>query len=681
MAKGEEKQNYQNAQSNAREQTGSVQSGYNQFTTDIGARMPTDRAAADEERSYLTSGYRNLVDGTANRDYLRSITGGPPYLEGNHPGGPGAGSSSGGGGGGGGGTPSDPYGSVRGGFNEFANTGGVDYGAMTESLGGFRNLASTGGFSDENLANLRNISRGYDDIAARPFDRTDVDASIRDLRGFSSSGGYDPSRLGQIYNDVDNLRNFESIDQPRLGQLRDQQNRLVNLDTSEARGDRDRMRLLDPQFQDWADTGGYTEADKTNIRNRATSTIPSLYSGVRDEIARRNAMSGGYSPGYSASVRAISRDSARGTAEAAREAELGISDRVRSGRQYGLTGLATNRAATTDASTNILNQERQGLEAGTRLGQDLDLALAGNRLRGLESGVEASSRLEADMANNRIRGAESSGNLSLNAGTAEADRRLSALAGRRDTELEPIKIGNETRLGALRGITDTSQGAQRTVQSGRQFGLGGLMGIAQAEEASRQAAASRAASASAQSQAMDFQRMQLASQNERFSQEMGLNALGGLGDLYRSAPGQVGMYNDDYLGGLAGWNDSIGTGVATQQPYNSGQQSWWKGALNTGLNALPGLFGGGSNKPGGGPPAGYGGGATDEYGRPIEPAYNDNYFGSPTYPNVSTDEVYGYPGEGGNIPGGDPSIPVPSWPGIHNSGAAAEEFRRMYGTA
>ena len=163
------------------------------------------------------------------------------------------------------------------------------------------------------------------------------------------------------------------------------------------------------------------------------------------------------------------------------------------------------------------------------------------------------------------------------------------------------------------------------------------------QEAARQAAASRAAASASAQQGYDLQRAQLASQNERFAQEMGLNALGGLADMYRAAPGQVGMYNDDYLGGLAGWNDSIGTGVGTQVPMPKGQNNWM-GALNTGLNMIPGLFGGGGNKTNASSYAGY----TDDLGRPYDSSYS-SYFGSPSYPSggssggsgtVTTDEDY-----------------------------------------
>lgn len=644
MAKGDDKNRYTNAQNNAATQTQNVQQGYSDFTSDIAGRMPADRARADEERAYLTQGYRGLAEG-GGRDYLRSITGGPPFLEGNHPGGPGSGSGSGSGSGGGGGGiagPSDPYGSVRGGFGEFANTGGVDYGRMTEALGTFRDLANTGGFSQQNRDNLARVTRGYSDIADRPFDRTNIDSSISNLREFGNTGGYRSGALDTIGRDIGGLRNFQSIDPERMAALRSGQDRLSNIGRdSDVRTDIERLRDLDNNgFGEFARTGGYSGQDIANIRSRSNSAVPSFYSNVRDEMARRNAVSGGFSPGYSAGLRAVTRDQARGAADQVRDTELGISDRVREGRQFGLTGQANARNLAGALGLGLLDQERQGLESGTRLGQELDLALASNRLRGLEGAVEAQSRLEADVANNRLRGTESAGNLALNAEDRQAANRLSALGGLRDTELDTVRTSNDARLRAGTGITDTAQGAERTVQSGRQFGLSGLMGIAQAEEASRQAAAARAAASAQASQAYDLQRAQLASQNERFAMEMGLNALGGLSDLYRSAPGEVGMYNDDYLGGLSGWNDSIGTGVLAQSPMPKQGGFNWQSMATAGIGQLGNLFRGGGSG-GSGAPVGSYTGASDEYGRPIEPMYNDNYFGSPTYPGtVTTEETY-----------------------------------------
>ena len=663
MAKNDDKDRYKTAQQNAATQTANVQAGYNQFAGDIAARTPGDRAAADAERAYLNEQYRGVASGGADRDYLRGITGNLSSGE--------AAEGTGGGGGGGGGSaaPTDRYGSVRGGFNEFAQTGGVDYGRMTEALGTFRNLASTGGFTDENRANLANIASGYDKITGQPIDRKDIDPALKTLTDAQTSGGYAKDRLDSIYGDINSLRNFETMTPERQAELRNQQNRLVNFDTSDAQKDIDKLRGLDENYANWERTGGYTESDKQNIRDRATSTIPSFYAGVKDEIARRNALSGGYAPGYSSSVRALSRDSARGTADAARSAELGISDRVRAGQQYGLTGRAGTASSAGDLSGRLAETRRLGLEGGTRLGQELDLGIAGNRLRGLEGATSAGAQLEADIAGNRLRAAESGGRLGLDVSNAATRNQLDALAGRRQTELDPIAIANEARLGGARGITDTSQGAEKIVQSGRQFGLGGLMGIAQAEQAAADAAASRGAASSAADRAYELQRAQLASQNERFSQERQSGALGGLGDLYRSAPGQVGMYNDDYLNALSGQNQSIATGVLAQQNQPKGQ-SWWENPLASGIGVLGKIpwGGGGGDKT----PASSYTGYSDEFGRPLEGSQG-SYFGTPTMPyptapgpgqggTVTTDEDYRYP----NTPD-SPNNNSDYYVGAHNS--------------
>ena len=96
-----------------------------------------------------------------------------------------------------------------------------------------------------------------------------------------------------------------------------------------------RLRVAHPYFREFAETGGYSDQDKRNIRSRATSPISSIYSGIRDDSARRGVVQGGYGPGRSALTSRLARDEAGAVGSTSLNAELGIMDRVHAGKQFG----------------------------------------------------------------------------------------------------------------------------------------------------------------------------------------------------------------------------------------------------------------------------------------------------------------------------------------------------------
>ena len=113
-------------------------------------------------------------------------------------------------------------------------------------------------------------------------------------------------------------------------------------------------------YDEFAKTGGYSDVDKANIRSRAISPIGSFAAGERDEMARRRAVQGGYTPGFDASQRALKRDTARNIADTSLSAELGIQENVRAGRLAGAEGMSrTEGEIETLRTQNQLEGSRQ----------------------------------------------------------------------------------------------------------------------------------------------------------------------------------------------------------------------------------------------------------------------------------------------------------------------------------
>lgn len=120
-------------------------------------------------------------------------------------------------------------------------------------------------------------------------------------------------------------------------------------------------------YQRFADTGGLTDSDISNLRYRATSTIPSFYENYKNTLARRANVQGGYSPGYDAQMAAIGRDSARQAYEASRDAEAGITTLRNQGQLQGAGGLMNIGNAALGAATTNAQLQNDAMSRNAQL--------------------------------------------------------------------------------------------------------------------------------------------------------------------------------------------------------------------------------------------------------------------------------------------------------------------------
>jgi hypothetical protein len=136
-------------------------------------------------------------------------------------------------------------------------------------------------------------------------------------------------------------------------------------------------------FDEFAKTGGLSMEDRANMRSRATSTIPAFYRQMQEEANRGAAVQGGYGPGRAALAGRLARQQSAAGAEAALNAELGISDQVRQGRQWGGTNIAQSEAAL----QSLLSSNRlAGLRGASETEANMVNAIAGTRLGAANAG-------------------------------------------------------------------------------------------------------------------------------------------------------------------------------------------------------------------------------------------------------------------------------------------------------
>lgn len=112
-----------------------------------------------------------------------------------------------------------------------------------------------------------------------------------------------------------------------------------------------------------ADTGGYSDQDKADIRARDISPIRSIYSNAQQNAERQKALAGGYSPNFNATQASMARTEADQISGATTTANAGIAQNVAANRLAAASpyasaaGAANAQQAEADQfNANIINQ-------------------------------------------------------------------------------------------------------------------------------------------------------------------------------------------------------------------------------------------------------------------------------------------------------------------------------------
>lgn len=129
---------------------------------------------------------------------------------------------------------------------------------------------------------------------------------------------------------------------------------------------------LQAGFQNFQDTGGFSDMDLANIRSRALSPTRAVYSNAMRNVNRQRALQGGYSPGFGTLQGRMAREQSQGLSDAATNAEGMIAQLVNQGKQFGLQGGA-NLYGMTPGAANMF---------GNQVLRSTDQRLAGEGLQG-----------------------------------------------------------------------------------------------------------------------------------------------------------------------------------------------------------------------------------------------------------------------------------------------------------
>lgn len=101
-------------------------------------------------------------------------------------------------------------------------------------------------------------------------------------------------------------------------------------------------------LKNFVNTGGYSDADVGNLRERAVSPIRSIYSTASKNIDRQKRLQGGYSPNAGALQAKLARESGYAIGDASTNANAAIAEMVQRGKLAGATALAPLEARETE---------------------------------------------------------------------------------------------------------------------------------------------------------------------------------------------------------------------------------------------------------------------------------------------------------------------------------------------
>jgi len=125
---------------------------------------------------------------------------------------------------------------------------------------------------------------------------------------------------------------------------------------------------LDPtnignQYQEFANTGGYSPEDRANIRSRALSPTRAVYANAQRGIERQRALQGGYSPNFTAASAKMAREQSQGLSDTAGNTEANLAQMIQEGKLKGLEGMS--RLYQTDQTTPSDYQRKLSSIGGT----------------------------------------------------------------------------------------------------------------------------------------------------------------------------------------------------------------------------------------------------------------------------------------------------------------------------
>ena len=115
-------------------------------------------------------------------------------------------------------------------------------------------------------------------------------------------------------------------------------------------------------LKNFSDTGGYSDQNIKDIRERGISPIRAVYANAQENLKRRLAISGGYSPGYAAAITKMARDSSQQISDTTGNVNATLAQNIASNKLSGSQafGSLASSEAGRGLDTSRFNEEQKG---------------------------------------------------------------------------------------------------------------------------------------------------------------------------------------------------------------------------------------------------------------------------------------------------------------------------------
>lgn len=195
------------------------------------------------------------------------------------------------------------------------------------------------------------------------------------------TGGYDPTKLDTLRTQSSNAATTGDYDPNQVDKLNTQFD-AAGSNTGYGR----------EGYQNFADTGGYDQSQENDFLENAVAPTRAMYSRSQDELNRRMALQGGYSPGFTTSQARVKREENSAIGSANLQGRVALNSSINSNKLAGLGGLATTQS-------DINSKKLQATTAEAALAGDVaGKKIAGtNQTIGLESSVAAGKQVGAEL--------------------------------------------------------------------------------------------------------------------------------------------------------------------------------------------------------------------------------------------------------------------------------------------
>ncbi len=208
------------------------------------------------------------------------------------------------------------------------------------------------------------------------------------LSNLTQTGGYDPNQVNAIRNTFSGIQN----------NLKDTYNTDTGFEGTSGAFDPTQLKSVLGGYQNFADTGGFSDQQRQQYLEQATSGVPAIYNTLKQQQQQHQAATGGLGTG--GDVAQLARQLSQAQIGAEQKGQVDLNTQINTNKLAGLGGLSTTDAAVAASRQKAAEDASatQGLASSANTaagGFESDIA------SGLRSAAQTDVGFESTVASNK----------------------------------------------------------------------------------------------------------------------------------------------------------------------------------------------------------------------------------------------------------------------------------------